>query len=66
MGPQQESIYFILANTRDMALNSPYYEPFKKSEVPVLIINMHVDEMVSSNYSRCSDSSKTTRASTNS
>jgi len=29
-----------------MALNSPYYEPFKKSEVPVLIINMHVDEMV--------------------
>jgi HSP90 family molecular chaperone len=31
MGPQQESIYFILANTRDMALNSPYYEPFKKS-----------------------------------
>jgi hypothetical protein len=47
-----------------MALNSPYYEPFKKSEVPVLIINMHVDEMVCLSYFRCSDNCKTIKENT--
>ena len=42
----QETIYFILAPSRDLALNSPYMEPFKNTKVPVLIVNMHVDEMV--------------------
>jgi len=42
----QENIYFILAPTRDLALNSAYMEPFKNTKVPVLIVNMHVDEMV--------------------
>jgi HSP90 family molecular chaperone len=65
MGPQQESIYFILANNREMALNSPYYEPFKKSEVPVLIINMHVDEMVEITYFRFSDNCRTIKESSN-
>lgn len=46
MTPNQENIYFILAPTRDLALNSPYMEPFKNTDVPVLIVNMHVDEMV--------------------
>lgn len=27
-------------------MQSPYMEPFKNSNIPVLVINMHVDEMV--------------------
>lgn len=44
--PEQEKIYFLLAPNREAALQSPYYEPFKHSEVPVIFINLHVDEMV--------------------
>ena len=46
MKPDQENIYFILAPSRELALSSPYMEPFKGTDIPVLIINMHVDEMV--------------------
>lgn len=44
--PEQEKIYFLLAPNREAALQSPYYEPFKSSKVPVIFINLHVDEMV--------------------
>jgi len=46
MIPGQETIYFILAPSRELALSSPYMEPFKNTKVPVLVVNMHVDEMV--------------------
>jgi HSP90 family molecular chaperone len=49
----QENIYFILAPTRDLALNSAYMEPFKNTKVPVLIVNMHVDEMVYFYFKNC-------------
>lgn len=44
--PEQEKIYFLLAPNQEAALQSPYYEPFKSSDVPVIFINLHVDEMV--------------------
>lgn len=44
--PDQEKIYFLLAPSREAALQSPYYEPFKNTQVPVIFINLHVDEMV--------------------
>ena len=44
--PENNKIYFLLAPNRDSALNSPYMEPFKNTDIPVLFIYMHVDEMV--------------------
>jgi len=35
-----------LGANKNIAMNSPYMEPFKGTDIPVLIINMHVDEMV--------------------
>lgn len=29
-----------------MCKNSPYYEPFKKTDIPVIFVNLHVEEMV--------------------
>ncbi len=46
MEAEQENIYFILAPNRAQALSSPYMEPFKDTKIPVLVINMHIDEMV--------------------
>lgn len=39
-------IYFLLAPNREAAMNSPYLEPFKHTDIPVLFIYMHLDEMV--------------------
>jgi len=36
----------LLAQNREAAENSPYYEPFKNTDIPIIFINMHVDEMV--------------------
>jgi HSP90 family molecular chaperone len=45
--PGVEKIYFLLAPNREAALNSPYFEPFKNNkDIPVIFINLHVDEMV--------------------
>ena len=49
MKKEQNKIYYILANTRQAALASPFYEPFKGTDVPVIILNIHVDEMVNTN-----------------
>lgn len=46
MRPGQDKIYFILSQSRLLADSSPYMEPFKGTEIPVIYIQMHVDEMV--------------------
>jgi HSP90 family molecular chaperone len=44
--PGQDTIYFLSAPTRELALRSPYLEPFRGSDVPVLLSYIHIDEMV--------------------
>lgn len=38
MVPGQTKIYFAFGNSYDAAMKSPFYEPFKGHEVPVLIL----------------------------
>jgi len=38
MKPDQKKIFFAFGNSYDAALQSPFYEPFKNSEVPVLVL----------------------------
>ena len=46
----QEKIYFIVnAQGFDLALKSPFMEPFKKSEVDVIILTQPADEFVFQN-----------------
>jgi HSP90 family molecular chaperone len=46
MKPGQDKIYYILANSKEMCENSPYMEPFRGTEIPILYLTLHVDEMV--------------------
>lgn len=46
MKPDQNKIYFLLAPNRDAAECSPYMEPFKGGDTPVIYTYEHVDEMV--------------------
>ena len=41
----QKKIYFI-SGTPDQVENNPFMEPFKDSDVPVLIVSNQIDEMV--------------------
>lgn len=36
----------MLAPNRESAVDSPYMEPFKKSNIPILFLYIHIDEMV--------------------
>eukprot|EP01017_Pseudomicrothorax_dubius_P030664 TRINITY_DN3846_c0_g1_i1.p1 TRINITY_DN3846_c0_g1~~TRINITY_DN3846_c0_g1_i1.p1 ORF type:complete len:735 (-),score=231.71 TRINITY_DN3846_c0_g1_i1:157-2361(-) len=42
----QDKIYYLLAPTREAAEASPFLEPFRNSSIPILYVNLHVDEMV--------------------
>lgn len=35
-----------MSPSRDHAIQSPYLEPFRGTDIPVLIINIHIDEMI--------------------
>jgi TNF receptor-associated protein 1 len=41
----QEKIYFIVNPTIEGAVSSPFYEPFKGTDVPVLILTNNIDEI---------------------
>lgn len=41
-----DKIYFLLAPSRSHALASPYMEPFKDLDVPIILVYLHIDEMV--------------------
>jgi TNF receptor-associated protein 1 len=47
--PDQKKIYYLVAPNRSTALNSPYYETFKKSGVEVLFLYTTIDDFVMSN-----------------
>ena len=43
----QDKIYFIVNNTVEGAMKSPYMEPLKDhAHIPVLILNNNYDEMI--------------------
>lgn len=44
--PEQKKIYYLLSPTKENAMNSPYLEPFRGSNIPVIILNIHIDEMI--------------------
>lgn len=46
MGKDQKKIYYLLGASRDQCLNSPYMEPFRDTNIPVLFLTIHIDEMV--------------------
>lgn len=46
MKAEQKKIYYLSGTTPQDAMSNPFMEPFKDSEVPVLIIGNQVDEMV--------------------
>jgi HSP90 family molecular chaperone len=49
MRPEQKDIYYLVAPTRDAALNSPYLEAFEKAGVEVLFLFTAVDDFVMAN-----------------
>ncbi|SOV15537.1 heat shock protein 90, putative [Plasmodium gaboni] len=42
----QKNIYYFSANDKNVALNSPYMEPFKKQNIDVLLLLEEIDEFV--------------------
>lgn len=42
----QEKIYYVTAQNKEHALSNPFMEPFKGTEVPVLILTNNIDEVV--------------------
>lgn len=44
MVPDQKKIYFTFGASYDAALSSPFYEPFKGKDVPVLVLTHQLDE----------------------
>lgn len=46
MKPEQEKIYFTVNQQYDLALKSPYMEPFKGSDIDVLVLTVNIDEIL--------------------
>lgn len=49
MRPEQKGIYYLVAPTRDAALNSPYLEAFEKAGVEVILLYTAIDDFVMAN-----------------
>ena len=43
--PDQEKIYFLVSPSVEQGLASPFMEPFKGTDVPVLILTNNIDEV---------------------
>jgi len=44
MKPDQKKIYFAYGASKQAAISSPFYEPFKDTDAPVLILTNQLDE----------------------
>lgn len=49
MKPNQKNIYYFCVNSREMAMSSPYIEPFKRSGISVLLLFDDIDEFLAMN-----------------
>ena len=47
--PEQKHIYYLIAPSREAALQSPYYETFRKHKKEVLFLYNTIDDFVMSN-----------------
>jgi HSP90 family molecular chaperone len=45
MRKDSDKIYFIVQPVIERADNSPFMEPFKGTDIPVLILNNNIDEI---------------------
>lgn len=43
--PTQDKIYFVFSGSVESALDSPFMEPFKGTDIPVLILTNNIDEI---------------------
>lgn len=57
--PDQKKIYYLVAPNRSSALNSPYYETFKKNGIEVLFLYTTIDDFVMSNVRTFGDKALT-------
>ena len=55
MRPEQKDIYYLVAPTRDAAINSPYLEAFEKAGVEVLFLYTAIDDFVMANMEKYED-----------
>lgn len=46
MKPGQEKIYFIVSNSTESAILSPFMEPFKKEDAPQVLVLTNIDEFI--------------------
>jgi len=49
MQPEQKDIYYLVAPSRDSALNSPYLEAFEKAGIEVFLMYSSIDDFVMAN-----------------
>lgn len=52
----QKNIYYFSANNKNVALSSPYMEPFKKEKIDVLLLLEEIDEFVVMNLQNYNNS----------
>lgn len=50
--PEQKQIYYLVAPNREAALQSPYYETFKKHDREVLLLYNTIDDFVMTNIGK--------------
>jgi len=55
--PEQKQIYYLVAPNREAALQSPYYETFKKHDREVLLLYNTIDDFVMTNIGKFGDRS---------
>ena len=53
--PEQKKVYYLMAPDRNAAVNSPYFETFKKNGVEVLFLYTTIDDFVMSNLRSIGD-----------
>lgn len=46
MKEKQDKIFYMFSAGKDTAKQSPHLEPYNKAGLPVLLINIHIDEIV--------------------
>lgn len=46
MKDKQDKIFYMFSSGKFMAKKSPHLEPYTKAGLPVLMLNVHVDEIV--------------------
>ena len=46
MVDKQDKIYYLFSANKTAAKTSPHLEPYTKAGLPVLVLNVHIDDLV--------------------